>query len=151
MTTMARRTAEAVLPTRYGTMRIVGYEGLADGGEHVALVRGDLALEEAPLVRLHSECLTGDVFGSLRCDCGPQLDLALRAIATERAGAVLLVTRHRGQFGGGLGIPLLDLRERLGAVDVLEPDVGIAALSDGGGRAEREQGGGEMLDHGAGR
>lgn len=97
---IARRAAEAALPTRYGAMRVVGYEGLADGGEHVALVRGDLALAEAPLVRVHSECLTGDVFGSLRCDCGPQLDLALRAIAAERAGAVLYLR----QEGRGIGL-----------------------------------------------
>ena len=68
------RVAEARIPTPHGEFRAVGYRSLIDGAEHVALVHGDIGDGDDVLVRVHSECLTGDVFGSLRCDCGPQLE-----------------------------------------------------------------------------
>ena len=93
--------AEAQIPTAHGIFRAVGYRGLLDGREHVALVRGELGNGNDVLVRVHSECLTGDVFGSRRCDCGPQLDAALAAVAAEGRGVVLYVRGHEGR---GIGL-----------------------------------------------
>ncbi|HVK26156.1 MAG TPA: bifunctional 3,4-dihydroxy-2-butanone-4-phosphate synthase/GTP cyclohydrolase II [Actinokineospora sp.] len=95
------RVAEARIPTAHGTFTAVGYDSLLDGIEHVALVYGDLAEGDSVLVRVHSECLTGDVFGSLRCDCGPQLDAALEAVAAEGRGIVLYMRGHEGR---GIGL-----------------------------------------------
>jgi 3,4-dihydroxy 2-butanone 4-phosphate synthase/GTP cyclohydrolase II len=95
------KVAEATIPTRYGPFRAVGYRGTLDGVEHVALIRGELRDGEDVLVRVHSECLTGDVFGSLRCDCGTQLDAALRMIAAEGRGVVLYMRGHEGR---GIGL-----------------------------------------------
>ena len=95
------RVAEARIPTAHGEFLAVGYDSLLDGIEHVALVRGDLGDGQDVLVRVHSECLTGDVFGSLRCDCGPQLDAALAAVAVEDRGVVLYVRGHEGR---GIGL-----------------------------------------------
>jgi len=96
-----QRVAEARIPTRYGIFRAVGYDSLLDGVEHIALVIGEIGDGEDVLVRVHSECLTGDVFGSLRCDCGPQLDAALAAVAAEGRGVVLYVRGHEGR---GIGL-----------------------------------------------
>lgn len=95
------RKAETRIPTRFGDFRAVGYESLVDGREHVALVMGEPAGHSDVLVRAHSECLTGDVFGSLRCDCGPQLDMALQRIAEEGMGVVLYIRGHEGR---GIGL-----------------------------------------------
>ncbi len=95
------RVAEASLPTRYGAFRAVGFRNILDGVEHIALIRGELGDGEDVLVRVHSECLTGDVFGSRRCDCGTQLDAALRMIATEGRGVVLYMRGHEGR---GIGL-----------------------------------------------
>jgi 3,4-dihydroxy 2-butanone 4-phosphate synthase/GTP cyclohydrolase II len=95
------RVAQARIPTAHGEFRAVGYDSLIDGIEHIALVRGDLGDGEDVLVRVHSECLTGDVFGSLRCDCGPQLDAALATVAAEGRGVVLYVRGHEGR---GIGL-----------------------------------------------
>ncbi|WP_424186001.1 bifunctional 3,4-dihydroxy-2-butanone-4-phosphate synthase/GTP cyclohydrolase II [Actinokineospora sp. G85] len=95
------RVAEARIPTAHGTFRAVGYDSLLDGIEHVALVYGDLGDGADVLVRVHSECLTGDVLGSLRCDCGPQLDAALEAVAAEGRGVVLYMRGHEGR---GIGL-----------------------------------------------
>ena len=99
--TLVERVAEARLPTRYGEFRAVGYRSTVDAAEHVALVRGDLGTGSNVLVRLHSECLTGDVLGSLRCDCGPQLDVALRTVADEGRGVVVYLRGHEGR---GIGL-----------------------------------------------
>ncbi|MGW0517200.1 bifunctional 3,4-dihydroxy-2-butanone-4-phosphate synthase/GTP cyclohydrolase II [Crossiella sp. NPDC003009] len=96
-----QRVAEARIPTAHGVFRAVGYDSLLDGIEHVALVTGELGDGEDVLVRVHSECLTGDVFGSLRCDCGPQLDAALAAVAAEGRGVVLYMRGHEGR---GIGL-----------------------------------------------
>src|SRR3954468_12751047 len=95
------RIAEARLPTPHGEFRAVGYTSVIDGSEHIALVRGDIGDGTELLVRVHSECLTGDVFGSQRCDCGPQLHAALAAVASEGRGVVLYV---RGYEGRGIGL-----------------------------------------------
>ncbi|MFZ5649390.1 MAG: bifunctional 3,4-dihydroxy-2-butanone-4-phosphate synthase/GTP cyclohydrolase II [Bacillota bacterium] len=97
---LVRRVDSAKLPTRYGEFTAVAYESLLDGKGHIALVRGDLGKVEAPLVRVHSECLTGDVFGSERCDCGDQLAAAMNMIGREGAG-VLLYMRQEGR---GIGL-----------------------------------------------
>jgi len=95
------KLAEARMPTEYGVFRALGYRALADGSDHVALVYGEIGDGEDVLVRVHSECLTGDVFGSLRCDCGPQLQAALRRVAEEGRGVVLYVRGHEGR---GIGL-----------------------------------------------
>ena len=96
-----RREAETRLPTVHGDFRAYGYRCTVDGVEHIALVAGDLGDGEDVLVRVHSECLTGDVFGSLRCDCGPQLQSALRAGRAEGRGVVLYLRGHEGR---GIGL-----------------------------------------------
>lgn len=95
------RVVETVLPTEHGVFTAVGYRTEADHGEHVALVFGDLGDGEDVLVRVHSECLTGDVFGSRRCDCGPQLDAALERVAAAGRGVVLYMRGHEGR---GIGL-----------------------------------------------
>ncbi|MBD8505264.1 bifunctional 3,4-dihydroxy-2-butanone-4-phosphate synthase/GTP cyclohydrolase II [Hoyosella sp. G463] len=99
------RIAEARIPTPYGEFRAVGYRSIYDDVEHVALVMGDVQSPDGAgtdvLVRVHSECLTGDIFGSLRCDCGPQLDAALRMVAEEGRGIVLYMRGHEGR---GIGL-----------------------------------------------
>ncbi len=92
--------AEARIPTRHGEFRAFGYRSTFDGVEHVALVRGEIGDGDRVLVRVHSECLTGDVFGSTRCDCGTQLDAALEAVAAEGRGVVLYVRGHEGRGVG---------------------------------------------------
>ena len=99
---LVTRIAEASLPTEHGTFQAVVFESLLDGEQHIALVYGDISQAKDPLVRVHSECLTGDAFGSLRCDCGPQLQTALAKIAAEGAGVVIYLRGHEGR-GIGLG------------------------------------------------
>jgi 3,4-dihydroxy 2-butanone 4-phosphate synthase/GTP cyclohydrolase II len=95
------RVAEARMPTTHGVFRALGYRSEHDGAEHVALVMGEIGDGRDVLVRVHSECLTGDVLGSLRCDCGPQLDAALARVAQEGRGVVLYVRGHEGR---GIGL-----------------------------------------------
>ncbi len=95
-----KRAAEAAMPTKYGNFRIIAYENSVDGRTHVALVKGDVTTDEPVLARVHSECLTGDVFGSMRCDCGGQLAAALCQIEKEGRG-VLLYMRQEGR---GIGL-----------------------------------------------
>ncbi|MCX8032878.1 MAG: bifunctional 3,4-dihydroxy-2-butanone-4-phosphate synthase/GTP cyclohydrolase II [Thermoleophilia bacterium] len=97
---LVRQVASVRLPTRFGEFVAYGYESLIDGEQHLALVKGDVAGKEGVLVRVHSECLTGDVFHSLRCDCGDQLEAALRMI--ERAGEGVLL--YMSQEGRGIGL-----------------------------------------------
>ena len=103
---LVHRAAEARLPTRHGEFHIIGYANDVDDREHVALVYGDPVSRDAALVRMHSRCLTGDVFHSARCDCGWQLDNAMRMIAEEGAGVVV----YLDQEGRGIGL-LNKLRE----------------------------------------
>ena len=97
---LVRRVAEADLPTPWGDFRIVGYANEVDGREHVALVRGDVAGAEDVLVRVHSRCLTGDVFHSNRCDCGGQLEAAMRMVVEAEAGVIV----YLDQEGRGIGL-----------------------------------------------
>ena len=97
---LVRRIAEARLPTAHGEFRVIGYESLVDGREHIALLKGDVEGQPDVAVRMHSECLTGDVFGSQRCDCGEQLEAAMRRIAELGRGAVVYLR----QEGRGIGL-----------------------------------------------
>jgi len=96
---LVHRVAEAKLPTKYGEFIAIAYKSDIDPDEHLALVLGDISGEKPVLVRVHSECITGDVFGSLRCDCGEQVELAMRAIAEEKRGVFL----YMRQEGRGIG------------------------------------------------
>ncbi|HWC69548.1 MAG TPA: bifunctional 3,4-dihydroxy-2-butanone-4-phosphate synthase/GTP cyclohydrolase II [Actinomycetota bacterium] len=97
---LVQRVAEASIPTVHGEFRSYAYESLVDGRTHVALVMGEIGEGIGVLTRVHSECLTGDVFGSRRCDCGPQLDRAMEMIAAEGRGVVLYVRGHEGRAIG---------------------------------------------------
>jgi 3,4-dihydroxy 2-butanone 4-phosphate synthase / GTP cyclohydrolase II len=99
---LVRRISEARIPTKYGEFTAYVFESLLDGTEHMAFVRGEVAGKSNVLVRVHSECLTGDVFGSIRCDCGVQLDLALERVAEENEGVIVYLRGHEGR-GIGLG------------------------------------------------
>jgi 3,4-dihydroxy 2-butanone 4-phosphate synthase/GTP cyclohydrolase II len=97
---LIRRVAEATIPTEFGSFTSLAYESLVDGRVHVALVMGEVGDGAQILVRVHSECLTGDVFGSLRCDCGTQLEDALAKIGEEGRGVVLYIRGHEGRAIG---------------------------------------------------
>jgi 3,4-dihydroxy 2-butanone 4-phosphate synthase/GTP cyclohydrolase II len=94
------RVAEAHLPTEFGEFRLIGYRSLTSKEEFVVLARGELRPDRATLVRIHSQCLTGDVFGSLKCDCGRQLRAAMEMIARDGRGAIV----YQQQEGRGIGI-----------------------------------------------
>jgi 3,4-dihydroxy 2-butanone 4-phosphate synthase / GTP cyclohydrolase II len=100
---IVERVVETVLPTPYGDWRLIGFRSTVDDVEHIALVLGEVEGRSDVLVRMHSECLTGDVFRSLRCDCGAQLDLAMARIAADGAGVIVYLRGHEGR-----GIGLLD-------------------------------------------
>lgn len=99
---LVRRVSEARIPTDGGEYRAVVYESILEGEQHLAFVKGDVEGKEDVLVRVHSECLTGDVFGSLRCDCGPQMRAALDRIDEEGEGVLIYLRGHEGR-GIGLG------------------------------------------------
>jgi 3,4-dihydroxy 2-butanone 4-phosphate synthase / GTP cyclohydrolase II len=99
--TLVSRVAETKIPNAYGQWRAYGYRGDIDGSEHVAMALGDIGDGMDVMVRVHSECLTGDVFGSRRCDCGTQLDAAMAAIAEQGRGVVLYLRGHEGR---GIGL-----------------------------------------------
>ena len=99
--TLVRKACEADLPTKYGHFRIVDFQDIIHGDHHVAFVKGDLRKDEMTLVRVHSQCLTGDTFGSARCDCGDQLHRAMEMIEKEGRGVILYIMNHEGR---GIGL-----------------------------------------------
>lgn len=146
---LVSRVSEAEMPLDQGNFRVVGYRDLLDETEHLALVLGHIAGRDSVLVRMHSECLTGDVFGSRRCDCGRQLNLALEMIAAEGHGAVVYLRGHEGRGIGLLekihayrlqdsGLDTVDANLALGhPVDRRDYGTGMQILTDLGIKAVR--------------
>lgn len=146
---LIERVVEARVPTHHGTFTAVGFKSLVDDRQHVALVKGEIGDGEAVLTRVHSECLTGDVFGSVRCDCGDQLEWALARIAEEGRGVLLYIRGHEGRGIGLLhklaayrlqdeGLDTVDANINLGLpVDSRDYGVGSQILYDLGVRSMR--------------
>ncbi len=126
---LVRRVAEADIPTRWGTFTCYVYESVLDGEQHVAMVKGAVQGEDRVLVRVHSECLTGDVLGSLRCDCGPQVAAAIARVADEGLGVIVYLRGHEGRgIGIGHKIRAYSLQEQ--GIDTVDANVALGLPID---------------------